>query len=159
MNVETDPEVSADRILAAYWTPGALPVDPFAIAEALDIEVREGELALNLSGALIREPEERPFIMLEQADSRTWKRFSCAYEIGHYMRHKDDAAYHLHYDRRKPAQDEFAYGFAKNLLMPKEELFDVYAGNQVLWDLARRFGVSPRTMKARLEELELDYTE
>jgi len=157
--VGKEPEFSADRLLAAHWAPGTLPVDPYAIADALNVEVREGELALNLSSALIKEPGGRPFILLSKKDSKAWKRFSCAYGIGDYMRHKEKKSFHLHFDRRKPAEDGFALGFARNLLMPKDDLYDLYAGTRILWDLARRFGVSPRTMKARLEELELDYTE
>ena len=159
MRMDTDPELSADRLLAAYWRPGALPVDPYAIADALSVEVREGELALNLSSALIKEPDGEPFILLSKKDSKAWKRFSCAYEIGAYMQHKEEKSFHLSFDRRKPAEDAFACGLATNLLMPKEDLYDIYSGTKILWDLARRFGVSPRTMKTRLEELKLDYTE
>ncbi len=121
--------------------------------------MREGELAFNLSSALIKEPGGQPFILLAKSDSKAWKRFSCAYEIGDYLRHKEEESFHLNFDRKNPAEDAFALDFATSLLMPRNDLHELHLATKSLFDLARRFGVSPRNMKARLEDLRLDYTE
>jgi Zn-dependent peptidase ImmA (M78 family) len=164
-NVTCDtPLVAADRVIAAYWEPGRLPVEPMEIAKAMGIRVEQGALALSLSAALIKEPDEGPKIVIEASESRAWKRHACAYEIGHFLRHKEEEAYHLHYDKRHPPDEKeqgeaWAWEFAVHLLIPQEEFYDHHANTHVLWELAREFGVSPRLMQTRLESEDLEFTE
>ena len=156
--------VAADRVIAAYWQSGRLPVDAIEIAKLMDIRVEQSALALKLSAALVKEPDESPKIVLEASESRAWKRHACAYEIGHYLRHKDEESYHVHYDKRHPPDENeegeaWAWEFAMCLLISQKDLHEQHPNSSVLWELARKFGVPPRLMQTRLENEGLEFTE
>ena len=151
-------------MIAAYWPSGRLPVDPNEIAKSMGIRVEEGALALNLSAALIKEPDEAPKIVLAASKSRAWKRHACAYEIGHYIQHKEEKTYHFHYDQQRPPDETekgeaWSWEFARCLLIPQDDLYEQHPNTSVLWELARKFGVAPRLMQTRLENEDLEFTE
>ena len=158
------PLAAASRVIAAHWQSGLLPVDPLKIARSMGIRVEEGALALNLSAALIKEPDEGPKIVLEGSEAHEWKQYACSYEIGNYMRHKDEETYHLHYEKQHPpdANEEgeaWAWAFASCLLIPQDDLYEHHAMTPALWELASTFGVPPRLMQTRLENENLEFTE
>jgi hypothetical protein len=82
--VKEEAERDAARILRASWGT-AVPVEPVAIAHELGIRVLEAQLDGNTLGALLKEPQEDPTILLNQQDSRNRRRFTCAHELGHYV--------------------------------------------------------------------------
>src|SRR5207253_7293409 len=83
-------EQDAEAVLAAAWwgEPAVyrLPVDPVQIAKEYGIITYETKLDANISGAIVKREGEDPVILLNDQDSDNRKRFSCAHELGHYIR-------------------------------------------------------------------------
>ncbi len=151
---------AAEELLDEYWD-GTLPVDPVRIAKSLDVEVLDVFLKDNVSGALVKKPEQDPSILLNANDSKTRKRFTAAHELGHYVRRANEPAGYEYVDYRDQRsstgtdkEERFANSFAANLLMPAwlvESLHEEIPGLR----LARRFGVSHEAMHHRLDNLGL----
>jgi Zn-dependent peptidase ImmA (M78 family) len=160
---------AADRVLDGTWPGGredpAVPVDPAQIARKLGIDVYETELETDVFALLAKQPGEDPVIALNQADSRNRKRFSCAHELGHFVRRSDSHAgldQYAYLDRRSSlsasgsdADEVYANAFAASLLMP-EICVRRYrrAGLQPL-EMGLRFDVSQEAMQYRLKNLRL----
>ena len=80
-----------------------MPVDPAQIARRLGIEVYETALESETFAVLVKDPGRDPVIALNQADSSNRKRFSCAHEIGHFVRRSDvpsDLEQYAYLDKR-----------------------------------------------------------
>jgi len=78
-------EKAAVELLDECWD-GSLPIDPVRIAKSLGVKVLDTYLKQNVSGALVKKQGEDPSIVLNAEDSTTRKRFTCAHELGHYIR-------------------------------------------------------------------------
>jgi Zn-dependent peptidase ImmA (M78 family) len=59
------------------------------IARGLGIDVLDAQLDVSVSGALVKERDQDPSIVLNWIDHPNRKRFTCAHEIGHFVRRKD----------------------------------------------------------------------
>jgi Zn-dependent peptidase ImmA (M78 family) len=112
---------------------------------------------------LAKRAGQDPEIYVNAGDSDNRQRFSCAHEIGHYLKRvtgrKDDTWGYI--DRRGPsasggtnADEIYANQFAAELLMPEERVRDLH---QTLSPaaMAVEFDVSLGAMKFRLENLRL----
>jgi Zn-dependent peptidase ImmA (M78 family) len=159
--VKEEAERDAVRILRTVWGEG-FPVEPVAIAKELGIRVLEAELDGNTLGALVKEPNEEPTILLNQSDSRNRRRFTCAHELGHYVRRSGELGEYARVDlrdRRSSAGDNpeeiYANEFAACLLMPEEEVRSLFELGLDDIELAFRFRVSREAMKFRLINLGL----
>ena len=156
-----DPKSEAARVRATFWPSGALPVDPVAIARSMGIDVMQAELPENVSGALVKKVGADPLILLARDDHATRKRFTCAHEIGHYIRRAGKDEYQSVDFRSQLAskgtdpEEVFANQFAANLLMPEDDVRGDVRVRDSLVILAHKFGVSPEAMKFRLENLGL----
>lgn len=163
----TDAEKSARDLLCATWDSDLancrLPVDPFVIAERLGIRVMRTELLPDVSGMLEKRAGEDPEVYINRADSSVRQRFSCAHEIGHYVKRvtgrEDDAWGYI--DRRGPSasrgnnpDEVYANQFAAELLMPEPQVRNLQPSNTSV-AMAIRFQVSVGAMKYRLENLGL----
>lgn len=73
---------SAHALLKDIWGDRKFPVDPVWIANELGLDVVETTLDDDVSGALLKEPEQDPVIILNRNDSNVRKRFTCAHELG-----------------------------------------------------------------------------
>jgi Zn-dependent peptidase ImmA (M78 family) len=163
-------ERDAEELRARAWRKKGsagifLPVDPFAIAVDLGIQVFTGRgLSLNISGMLTKKAGyEDPKILLNAADSRNRQRFTCAHELGHYTRQVkrgEDGAWD-YVDERGPisvegldADEVYANHFAAELLMPRALVLD-RADDSNAAALAVDFGVSGDAMRFRLDDLGL----
>jgi Zn-dependent peptidase ImmA (M78 family) len=102
-------------------------------------------------------------IYVNASDSSNRQRFSCAHELGHYVKRvsgrEDDSWGYI--DRRGPTASQgtdpeeiFANQFAAELLMPEQLVRDM-AGDLGAAGLAVEFAVSVGAMKYRLENLGL----
>ena len=154
-------ERDAARVLASVWREG-LPVDPARIARRLGIEVLEAPLPRDVSGALIKEAGEDPRILLNQNDSPNRQRFTCAHEIGHFVRRGDNPEVYEYIDRRDSLSGQgllpdemYANAFAAALLMPAEDVRRLHREKLTDLELAIRFGVSREAMQYRLTSLGL----
>jgi Zn-dependent peptidase ImmA (M78 family) len=168
-------EDDARELLKTAWaTAGTgggvpLPVDPFAIAQALGIKAYSAPLDKGVSGKLVKRAGEDAEIYVHSADSLNRQRFTCAHEIGHYVRRvaaqDTEWEYVEHRDlitSQGTSPDEiYANQFAAALLMPREAVEARYAelesrGLAAAASLAVEFGVSADAMQYRIKNLGLE---
>ena len=159
--VKEEAERDAARILRASWGT-AIPVEPVAIAHELGIRVLEAKLDGNTLGALLKEPQEDPTILLNQQDSRNRRRFTCAHELGHYVRRSAESNEYARVDLRdrrsstgEDPEEIYANEFAACLLMPADEVKNLDELGLDDLEMALRFKVSREAMKFRLVNLGL----
>ncbi len=152
----------ADRILASVWG-GWIPVDPVRIARGLGIRVVDAPLDNSVSGALVKEQGQDATILLNAGDSPNRKRFTCAHEIGHFVRRREQPDEYEYVDYRadlastgSDAEEVYANQFAASLLMPESEVRAAHRAGLDDLDMAIRFGVSREAMQYRLRNLGLE---
>ena len=162
-------EKAAQDLLKATWAiTGDLaecprPVDPFAIARRLGLQVHVRKLEPDVSGMLAKRAGRDPEVYINASDSLNRQRFSCAHEIGHYDKRstgrEDDNWGYI--DRRGPAaslgtdpEEVYANRFAAALLMPEAVVKRLH-GTIAPAAMAVELGVSLDAMKFRLENLGL----
>lgn len=167
-----DPEQAACELLRSGWGSDLrtcdLPIDPFAIAEALGLRVQQITLEPDVSGMLAKRPGEDPQVYVNATDSNVRQRFSCAHEIGHYIKRttgpKDDGdakgTEWGYIDRRGPlasrgtsSEEIYANRFAAALLMPQERVEALEAEGLGPVAMAAKFNVSLEAMTFRLDNL------
>jgi Zn-dependent peptidase ImmA (M78 family) len=160
--VSGNAERDAEELLNTVWDGRPLPVDPIEIAQQLGIKVYKSALDTGISGMLIKEPGKDPEIYLNSTDSINRQRFTCAHEIGHYIKRvatgEDEWAT---IDYRNPLSSEgsdpderYANRFAASLLMPRKEVERLHKEYR-LAALSYEFGVSEDAMNYRLDNLNL----
>lgn len=157
----------AARFLFTCWDEDQFPVDPFLIADSLEIDVFLANLPDDVAGIFRKKPNEKPEIYIAQGDIERRQRFTCAHELGHYahlklegkLEHNSDETF---IERRDPASslgtnpaEVFANEFAANLLMPAVAIRTLHARGMDAYDLSRFFDVSPTSMDYRLKNLGL----
>ncbi|MDR3429992.1 ImmA/IrrE family metallo-endopeptidase [Silvimonas sp.] len=157
------PHQAAERVLAEVWGNRGFPVDPAWIATQFGVKVFEARFEQEVSGALVKKPGQDPIIMLAAGDSKPRKRFTCAHELGHYVKRQQDGDPAEAYDyvdlrdaRSTTGTDPaeiFANQFAANLLMPSSEVKRLHKDGQPAYLMALHFGVSPESMAYRLNKL------
>lgn len=162
--IAQDPEKLADKYRVVFWSEDEFPVDPVTIARNVGVEVLETHLPRDVSGALIKEVDEDPRIILETTDHSNRKRFSCAHELGHYasrVESNDEDRQYEYVDFRngvsatgQDPEEVFANSFAACLLMPESQV-RVRFRKSTHAELAAYFGVSNEAMKWRLRKLNL----
>jgi Zn-dependent peptidase ImmA (M78 family) len=153
-------------VLKTVWTRGEaeirIPVDPFYIARGLGIDVFLSALDDGVSGMLVRQGwYDDPKIYLNRDDHRNRQRFTCAHEIGHYVKRSaegNDGDMWEYVDRRDnlasrgtDPEEVYANQFAANLLMPRD-LVERMKGRGIA-TLAYEFGVSADAMNFRLDNI------
>jgi Zn-dependent peptidase ImmA (M78 family) len=160
-----------ERLLSEHRVRNG-PVPVTKIANSLGVEVQEESADEDLSGFLYRDRKREVAIIGVNADHHpNRQKFTAAHELGHYLLHDFDD---VHVDRefkvwlRSEAssrgtdiEEKEANLFAAELLMPAKFLqsdveeigsFDVL-DEDVLKDLADRYGVSTQAMTFRLAYL------
>jgi Zn-dependent peptidase ImmA (M78 family) len=167
----TTAESDAREILASSWgredAPPPLPIDPFEIAKSLGIKAYTADLDEGVSGMLIKRPGEDPEIYVHASDSPNRRRFTCAHEIGHYVKRSstgdNEWAYVEHRDlltsQGSDPEEIYANQFAASLLMP-QDLIEAHIKDPTnlaseTARLAAEFGVSEDAMRFRLVNLDL----
>ena len=156
----------ADDLLKGQSGP---PVDLEAIALRLGAQIRDYDLALDISGILYREKERR-VIVVNQHHSAARKRFTIAHEIGHLALHRGedvhvDSGFRVNLRDPKSATAENveeieANAFAANLLMPASWLRGELTDHSIdlnddseIATLATKYAVSAQAMMLRLTTL------
>jgi Zn-dependent peptidase ImmA (M78 family) len=162
MAVRPDAQRAAQSILDDTWN-GRLPIDPVRIARVLGMRVITAQLDPAVAGALVKERGQDPSIVLNAKDSSNRQRFTCAHEIGHYVRREESGSDYEYVDYRdifsstgQRDDERFANSFAACLLMPAELVRRFH--DECLSDIqmALRFGVSRDAMSFRLANVGLD---
>jgi hypothetical protein len=159
-------ERDAEKLLEGWWTTPdqsqPLPVDPLAMAGGLGIRVEEVQLPPDVSGSIDIPERGIAVISLNRQDSKNRRRFTCAHEIGHYLRREASAHYGRSFtDYRDTlaglgvdAEEIYANQFAAALLMPAH-LVSKWCKTEAVDTLAHRFGTSAQAMQLRLRNLRL----
>jgi Zn-dependent peptidase ImmA (M78 family) len=154
-------EKAASELLDECWD-GALPIDPVRIAKSLGVKVLDVYLKKDVSGALVKKREQDPSILLNAEDSKNRKRFTCAHELGHYIRRagQPDQYEYVDYRDEKSStgtdeEERFANSFAASLLMPEVAVRTLFDQDLPAFRMAKQFGVSPESMQYRLDNLGL----
>src|ERR1700722_9211261 len=84
-----DSEADAKTLIGIAWNFGnpnpTVPVDPIFIARQLGLDVVEARLEDGVGGMLVNRPGE-PAIYLNASDGRNRQRFTCAHELGHWIK-------------------------------------------------------------------------
>jgi Zn-dependent peptidase ImmA (M78 family) len=134
----TRPEVEAEGILQTRWrhtpTGPEVPIDPVAIARDLGLQVFAVDLGdPDLSGMLSKSRDQGARIYLNEAQHEHRRRFTCAHEIGHYVKRSIDedndvfeyVDHRNHLSSRGTNPEErWANAFAAALLMPERYVID-----------------------------------
>jgi len=156
-----DPALAANELLDETWD-GVLPIDPVVVAHTLGIQVLDARLNKNVSGALVKRRGADPSILLNAEDSKNRKRFTCAHELGHFIRRTGDPEQYEYVDYRDQLsstgtneEEKFANRFAANLLMPEFLVKSFHDQEIPEFRIAKKFGVSQEAMHFRLENLGL----
>jgi Zn-dependent peptidase ImmA (M78 family) len=152
----------AAQLLEVAWSPGVIPVDPIAIARNAGIQVVEAKLNADTLGALIKAPGDDPTIVINEDDPETRKRFTCAHELGHWMRRASDEEEYTSVDLRSDLsrsgndpEEIFANEFAACLLMPETEFRTQHMLGRNAILLGIEFKVSRESAEFRLKNLGL----
>lgn len=143
---------------------GLVPIDPVSIARRAGVRVVDAALDDNTMGALVKEPGQDPTIMINEKDSLNRRRFTCAHELGHYVRRSDQTREYTTVDLRSGLSSEgtdeeeiYANAFAACLLMPESEVLRMHGEGMFDWEMAIRFDVSREALQFRLRDLNLDF--
>lgn len=154
-------ESAAGELLEECWD-GDLPVDPVRIAHGLGVKVLDASLDEDVSGALVKRRGADPSILLSADDSRSRKRFTCAHELGHFIKRAEQPEQYEYVDYRDSRsstgtieEERFANSFAANLLMPDFRVKEFHKQGVPDFRMAQKFGVSREAMRNRLDNLGL----
>ena len=137
-----------------------VPVNVLKIAKNYDIEVFEGDLTQDVSGAIRYIKETKKFeILLNKNNAKQRQRFTLAHELGHYFLDREileNDEIHIDTLYRTPDSDEKEVEyFAGALLMNKTLLEKIHKENKKIAELAELFDVSISAMTVRLDILGL----
>lgn len=160
---------AANELLSLYWDgdPATcrLPIDPFLIAERLGLSVHRIPLEPDVSGMLAKHPGADPEVYVNLTDSEKRQRFSCAHEIGHYVKRisaDGEEAEWGYIDRRGPLsaqgtnpEEVYANRFAAALLMPEARIKAMASEQRSLVAMASECNVSLEAMAHRIDNLGL----
>jgi Zn-dependent peptidase ImmA (M78 family) len=159
--IKKEASEDAARLLKTTYRLRA-PVDPIAIAQELGIQVLEGELDRDRLGGLVIKPGEEPKIYMNQLDLLIRRRFTCALELGYYVRHSAEIREYGRVERRsdrsKSEQDPesvYAEEFAACLLLPARDVKVMVELDIDELEMALRFRVSRELIQRRLNDLGL----
>ncbi|WP_449371786.1 ImmA/IrrE family metallo-endopeptidase [Arthrobacter psychrolactophilus] len=143
----------------------SLPVDPIELAKAMGIDVSIAPLADNVAGLIVKESKESQVqIMLNSKDLEARQRFTCAHEVGHYVKRSNDNEdgligfidYRNEMSGRGVDPEEvWANRFAAELLMPSFAVRQYWAEGESISKLAKLFDVSRAAMEVRVASLRL----
>jgi Zn-dependent peptidase ImmA (M78 family) len=150
----------ASVLVERGWV-GWLPINPFSIARMSGVTVETVRLGHGSSGALVKEVDRDPRIVINAEDGERRRRFTCAHELGHFVlrtdalgsQRTDYRAGDTAKDRR--AEEIYANEFAACLLMPEAMVRALHQYGLDDWEMAAKFEVSRSAMRQRLSRLQL----
>jgi Zn-dependent peptidase ImmA (M78 family) len=152
-------EAAAEEVLKQHWTD-SVPIDPARIARNMGIEVVDAHLDPDVAGAIEKRAGRPAHIYLSTKDHPNRKRFTCAHEVGHYVKRGGEEFEYVDYrdgtaSMGIDAGELYANSFAAALLMPEKEVRRLHGVGLHQRDLATTFGVSEAAMVNRLKNLGL----
>jgi Zn-dependent peptidase ImmA (M78 family) len=167
MTVREAERDAAALLDSSWWTTPdrdqPLPVSPAELAWHLGIEVRVVPLPADESGNIVIPDDDEAVISLNSGDHPNRQRFTCAHEIGHYLRRKRAGGSGRFVDYRDTlaglgtdVEEIYANQFAAALLMPAHLIYQRYkVEDRPVEQLAWEFRTSEQAMHVRLRNLRL----
>lgn len=162
MSVKAEAENAARKLLADTGWGTRVPVDPARIARSLGLSVVTAHLPQSVSGALVKEPGRDPSILLSAEDGQNRQRFTCAHELGHWVKRSEQLNAYEYVDYRNPTSstgtdpdERFANAFASALLMPEDAVRAMHRRKSSDIEMSLHFGVSREALRIRLDTLGL----
>jgi len=162
MNTVLIAEEQAIQLLGGYSSDFTIPVDPDELAVALGIRVEYAVLPVDESGKITMSEEQSPVITINRSDTENRQRFTCAHEIGHYVRNRELGRTTSSVDYRSTlagvgidSEEIFANQFAAALLMPAVEVKRISDDGWGVDQMARHFVTSLLAMELRLKNLRI----
>jgi Zn-dependent peptidase ImmA (M78 family) len=158
------PKILARDVRMKHWnraTTIPLPVDPFVIAQALDVKVTKRPLPSDTAGFILKKPNKKPEITLNSTDHLVRQRFTLAHEIGHLLQRRNDDEIGYVDSRDELAstgafpEEVWANQFAAELLMPAAVVKKWWAEGRSSEVIQRKLQVSAPAMTNRLKNLGL----
>jgi Zn-dependent peptidase ImmA (M78 family) len=131
----------------------------------LGIRVFEDDLPDGVSAAIVNNASSGATIVISRGDATNRKRFSCAHEIGHFVRHTNelDEAEYSYVDFRNQVastgvdkEEVYANTFAASLLMPEKLVRKFVNEKMSPTDMVVKFGVSSMALANRMNALGLN---
>ena len=157
LDLPADLRAKIDEHLSEY------PVKLGAIAKALGVKVLVSTLPRGTSGQIGQEDGDF-VIRINRHEAKHRQRFTLAHELAHFLLHRDRIVAEGGWSENvllrsgQPASIEYeANRLASDLVIPSEQLAQAtadYSGpmtNEIIEDLARRFGVSTAAMEIKLQ--------
>jgi Zn-dependent peptidase ImmA (M78 family) len=137
------------------------PIDPKLVARLCGARVKElSDLDMKVSGAFIHSSDPDPVIVVNKRQSEERRRFTCAHELGHFLRAMQLGIVrgHVEYKKAMPAnfgdpEEIYANEFAACLLMPNHMISALHEQGLNTLEMAHTFVVSFEAMKFRLQRL------
>lgn len=133
------------------------PVRITAITEEYNIDVYNSSMSSNISGAIIKEGDNRYVIYVNDKHSHNRQRFTIAHEIAHYILHRekigdkltDNAMYR---SKLSNVFERQANILASEILMPVHFVMQFIEENKSVPEMASLFKVSEEAMRIRLRQ-------
>jgi Zn-dependent peptidase ImmA (M78 family) len=159
--VKQEAALDAAKLLAVAWN-NSLPVAPNAVARRVGVSVKLELLGENTRGVLVVPPSQDSTIVLNESDSENRRRFTCAHELGHFVRRSGRGEEHMTFDLRNAisaagsdSEEIYANEFAACLLMPENLVRAFHDVGFSDLEMASKFRVSREAMRTRLANLDL----
>lgn len=159
-----DAKAAARDLRRAAWNEDGkirFPVDPYAIATKLGVEVTETPLESDVAGFIVQEEGKAPHAYLNTHDHPVRRRFTLAHELAHFIRHSEDRELAFVEHRNQLAfsgtdsEEIWANRFAAELLMPAATLSKWWAEGRSVERIRRSLNVSEPALANRLKNLGL----
>lgn len=154
------PEIKARQILEEVGIQ-SLPIQPFTLADTLDIKINELDLGNLCDGFLLVDGTDSLIGINSKIRSQERKNFTCAHELGHYcMDIKPGVVNKIEcksnevgaYNKTIPLMEVRANKFAGELLLPKNLVHSEILDRELSWssiDEIANLGAVSRTVAAR----------
>lgn len=164
------PTQAAEHIIGEYLLTEEglyeVPIDPVKLAAHLNIKVEEAPLDDNVAGLIVKQNSQAQVrILLNSKDADVRKRFTCAHELGHFVKRQgagNGAGLIGFVDYRNEMsgtgadpEEIWANKFSAALLMPRSAVQSLWASGKSVNQMARTFGVSRQAMEIRVSNLGL----
>lgn len=160
-----NPRQDAKRLRQRAWNTAdnrvKFPVDPFSIADTLNIKVHVVALPEDTAGFIRKAEDGKVAAYLNKWDGKERQRFTLAHELGHFIEREGEGALSFvetRNDLSSAGVDEheiYANRFAAELLMPATIVRRWWAEGQSPDEMRAKLGVSRPAFANRLKSLGL----
>lgn len=139
-----------------------MPIDVHRMAQALQIEIVEKSLPVEVAGFILKEAKDKvPTIFVNSKDGPQRQRFTIAHELGHYVQNRTNEQLAYVDNRNELAStgidphERWCNAFAAELIMPEASVKRYWAEGWSFEKIRDRLNVSKAALTNRLDSLGL----